>query len=55
MNAHIQYFEYNKKTFIKDSDSEVQDLLKLMDFVYIGRQEDKNMEPKEYVVNFYDK
>jgi len=49
------YFEYNKKTFIKDSDSEVQDLLKLMDFVYIGRQEDKNMEPKEYVVNFYDK
>lgn len=49
------FFNHNKKAFVEDSEEEVREFAKLMEFFYTGRKVDTTIVPSEYVVSFHDK
>ena len=49
------FFNHNKKAFVEDTEEEVRDFAKLMEFFYTGRKLDTKIVPSEYVVSFHDK
>lgn len=49
------FFDHNKKPFVEDTDEEVREFAKLMEFFYTGRKVDTTIVPSEYVVSFHDK
>ena len=49
------FFNHNKKAFVEDTEEEVRQFAKLMEFFYTGRKVDTKIVPSEYVVSFHDK